>query len=87
MLYLGIYGGVCVPVYIYTASITIKDMSEEEQGGVWRKERKRRIIKTVSKVSNNKKINVISGHCRHVARVPFVPYPLEGCSPCSLLSA
>lgn len=43
MLYLGIYGCVCLPVYTYTASIMIKDMSEEEQGGVWRKERKRRI--------------------------------------------
>lgn len=45
------------------------------------------IIKTISKISNNKKINIISGHYRHVARVLFVPYPLKGCCPCSLLSA
>lgn len=79
MLCLGIYRGVYVPVYIYTASITW--LKKDEWGGAGRgleegKEEKT-IIKTISKVSSNKKINVISGHCRHVARVPFVPYPLE----------
>lgn len=34
-----------------------------------------KLIKTISKVNSNKKINVLSGHCRHVVRVPFVPHP------------